>query len=162
AAAFGFGAKYDLPLNAAGGSFPEPRDVTERAAAAIGQGRVTASPLHMATVAAAVAGGGWSPPVLLTDTPKVDPTALDPTVAQTLRSLTEAVVREGTGVRAQVPGKPVSGKTGTAEFGEETPPKTHAWFVGYSGPLAFAVLVEDGGVGGEVAAPIAAKLVAGL
>jgi cell division protein FtsI/penicillin-binding protein 2 len=162
ASSFGFGAKYDLPLNAAGGSFPEPRDATERAAAAIGQGRVTASPLHMATVAAAVAGGGWRPPVLLTDAPAVDPTALDPTVAQTLQSLTETVVREGTGVRAQVPGKPVSGKTGTAEFGQEVPPKTHAWFVGYSGPYAFAVLIEDGGVGGEVAAPIASKLVAGL
>jgi cell division protein FtsI/penicillin-binding protein 2 len=73
-----------------------------------------------------------------------------------------AVVNEGTGTGAKVPGKPVAGKTGTAEFGNDRPPKTHAWFVGFSGEYAFAVLVEDGGVGGQVAAPIAAKLVAGL
>ena len=41
------------------------------------------------------------------------------------------------------------GKTGTAEFGNDNPPKTHAWFVGYRGHVAFAVLVEGGGVGGE-------------
>jgi cell division protein FtsI/penicillin-binding protein 2 len=162
ASSFGFNAKYDLPLNAAGGSFPDPKDATERAAAAIGQGRVTASPLHMSTVAAAVAGGGWHPPQLVAEAPPSSPAQLDPAVAQTLQSMMAAVVAEGTGVRAKVPGKQVAGKTGTAEFGREVPPKTHAWFVGYSGSLAFAVLVEDGGVGGEVAAPIAAKLVAGL
>jgi cell division protein FtsI/penicillin-binding protein 2 len=162
ASTFGFGARYDLPLNAAGGSFPEPRDATERAAAAIGQGRVLASPLHMATVAAAVAGGGWRRPTLLADTSAVNPNPIDPAVARTLQDLTAGVVRQGTGVRAAVPGRQVGGKTGTAEFGREVPPRTHAWFVGYSGPFAFAVLVEDGGVGGEVAAPIAARLVSRL
>ena len=43
-----------------------------------------------------------------------------------------------------------------AEFGEGNPPPTHAWFVGYRGNIAFAVVVEDGGVGGQVAAPLAA------
>jgi len=54
----------------------------------------------------------------------------------------------------------VYGKTGTAEFGSGTPPATHAWFIGYSGDLAFAVLVEGGGVGGRVAAPLAGKFLA--
>ena len=49
------------------------------------------------------------------------------------------------------------GKTGTAEFGSGNPPATHAWFIGYHGNLAFAVIVEGGGVGGRVAAPLAAK-----
>jgi cell division protein FtsI/penicillin-binding protein 2 len=49
------------------------------------------------------------------------------------------------------------GKTGTAEFGTNNPPQTHAWFIGYHGDLAFAVLVVGGGVGGTVAAPIATK-----
>jgi cell division protein FtsI/penicillin-binding protein 2 len=162
AATFGFGARYDLPLNAASGSFPEPRDDTERAAAAIGQGRVLASPLHMASVAAAIPARGWRPPTLLTETPEVNRNPLEPATAQTLDSLMQAVVSEGTGARSRVPGKQLAGKTGTAEFGKEVPPKTHAWFVGYSGSHAFAVLIEDGGVGGEVAAPIAAKLVAAL
>ncbi|MDQ3874801.1 MAG: penicillin-binding transpeptidase domain-containing protein, partial [Actinomycetota bacterium] len=50
---FGFGARYTLPLDVAGGRFPRPRDLAELAAAALGQGRVEASPAHMATVAAA-------------------------------------------------------------------------------------------------------------
>ena len=66
------------------------------------------------------------------------------------------VVTGGTGTAANVPGAPVFGKTGTAEFGTAQPPQTHAWFVGYRGDLAVAVLVEGGGVGGRVAAPIAA------
>jgi cell division protein FtsI/penicillin-binding protein 2 len=159
---FGFGEKIAFPLNAAGGSFPEPRDSTERAAAAIGQGRVLVSPLHMATLAAAVANGGWRPPQLQADVEVPAAKPLDPAIAETTRSLMGTVVSEGTGTKAKVPGKQVAGKTGTAEFGNQKPPQTHAWFVGFSGKYAFAVLVEGGGVGGEVAAPIAARLVRGL
>ena len=53
-----------------------------------------------------------------------------------------------------------AGKTGTAEYGTAPPggnPPTHAWFIGFRGPVAFAVVVEGGGFGGEVAAPIAAN-----
>ena len=161
AEAFGFNSDYDFPLNAAGGSYPEPKDATEKAAATIGQGRVLASPLHMATVAGAAAGGGWRPPTL-TAGAQPEKLPMDAAVGESLREFMSAVVNEGTGTGAKVPGKPVAGKTGTAEFGNDRPPKTHAWFVGFSGEYAFAVLVEDGGVGGQVAAPIAAKLVAGL
>ena len=35
-------------------------------------------------------------------------------------------------------------KTGTAEYGTESPPRTHGWAIGFSGDLAFAVIVEDG------------------
>jgi cell division protein FtsI/penicillin-binding protein 2 len=59
-----------------------------------------------------------------------------------------------------VPGQQVAGKTGTAEIGGADPTKTHAWFIGYRGSLAFAVLVEGGGVGGRVAAPLAARFLA--
>lgn len=40
----------------------------------------------------------------------------------------------------------------------ETAPPAHAWFIGFRGSYAFAVLVEGGGVGGEVAAPLAGAL----
>ena len=62
---------------------------------------------------------------------------------------------DGTGTAAAVAGQPIAGKTGTAEFGTDTPPRTHAWFIGFRDDLAFAVVVEGGGVGGRVAAPIA-------
>ena len=74
-----------------------------------------------------------------------------------------AVVTEGTGGAVNgIPGGDVFGKTGTAEYGTEVPPRTHAWFTGYQGDVAFAVLVEDGGFGGAVAAPLAARFLTAL
>ena len=105
----------------------------------------------------------WPAPRLLIDPPEGptagadQPAQLDPTVAVELRALMRSVVTGGTGTAANVPGETVYGKTGTAEFGNGTPPQTHAWFIGYRGDLAFAVIVEGGGVGGRVAAPLAAK-----
>jgi cell division protein FtsI/penicillin-binding protein 2 len=49
----------------------------------------------------------------------------------------------------------VYGKTGTAEFGTDVPPKSHAWFIGYQGDLAFVVFVDSGEFGGDTAVPIA-------
>jgi len=54
----------------------------------------------------------------------------------------------------------VYGKTGSAEWSETEP--THAWFIGFWDGLAFAVVVETGGAGGEAAAPIAAAFVKAL
>ena len=83
------------------------------------------------------------------------PSPTQPALDQT-RALMRSVVTEGSGTALQgAPGGDVFGKTGTAEYGTEVPPKTRAWFVGYQGDLAFAVLVEDGRSGGSVAAPIA-------
>ena len=157
---FGFGHTYELPLPVAGGQFPAPESSTERGAASIGQGRVLASPLHMATVAAAVATGDWHAPHLLADQ-DVEGIPLGIDVAR-LQEMMQAVVDHGTGTAAQGEGETVFGKTGSAEFGEGDPLPTHAWFVGYRGPLAFAVFVEGGGSGGGVAAPLAAKLLDAL
>lgn len=158
AAAFGFGAVPDLPLAATTAVFPEPIDDTEEAAAAIGQGRVLASPLHLATVAAAVAGGGWRRPSLLAGN-TADPLPMDPQVRAALADLMLRVVTYGTGTAAAVEDEEVRGKTGTAEYAVGDAIETHAWFIGYWEGYAFAVLVEGGGAGGTVAAPLAAALV---
>lgn len=159
---FGFNADYDVGLPAAGGSFPQPDDVAELAAAAFGQARVTASPLHMATVAAAAQSGTWRSPSLLTGAAPEE-RSLPPGAVAPLQTLLRGVVSSGTGTAADVPGSAVSGKTGSAEFGTGPPPlPTHAWFAGYREGLAFAVFVEGGGGGGSVAAPLAAQFLTAL
>ncbi len=152
---YGFNQVYDLPVPATSGSFPVPSGPVEQAAAAIGQGRVTASPLQMATVAAAVASGTWHEPQLTVAEVAPEGRSLDPDAAETLRRLMLLVVEQGTATAARLPGEAVAGKTGTAEFGSARPPRTHAWFIGFRGDLAVAVLVEDAGFGGSVAAPVA-------
>jgi cell division protein FtsI/penicillin-binding protein 2 len=162
---FGFGNDPKMGLAAFGGRIPAPADDVAKAATAIGQAQVEASPLTMAVVAAAVDAGADHPARLVAgaadDSAPTRP--LDPTVVAGLRTMMAEVVASGTGTPAAVQGgQPVFGKTGTAEFGNANPPTTHAWFIGYRGDVAFAVLVEGGGVGGQVAAPLAAKFLSGL
>jgi Penicillin binding protein transpeptidase domain/Penicillin-binding Protein dimerisation domain/NTF2-like N-terminal transpeptidase domain len=164
AAQFGFGTDPQIGLSAFGGRVPLPADQVEKVATSIGQARVEASPLMMATVAAAVDAGTVHPPQLVAGAADDRATSrpLDPTVVAGLRSMMAEVVTSGTGTPAAVPGQQVYGKTGTAEFGTAKPPTTHAWFIGFRGVVAFALLVEDGGIGGQVAAPLAAKFVRAL
>ena len=164
AAQFGFGLDPSPGIPAVTSRVPPPSDRADLAAESFGQGRVTASPLQMALVAATVAEGRWRQPTLVTEgegSPAEAPDPLDGKVAGTLRTLMRQVVTEGTAAPAGLPGK-VGGKTGTAEFGTGDPLPTHAWFIGFRGDLAFAVVVEDGGVGGRVAAPAAARFLRGL
>jgi hypothetical protein len=155
---FGLGVTPHLGLDAFGGKVPTPSSDAERAATAIGQAKVAVSPLAMATVAAAVDAGSLHEPRLVAgardDT--TPPQPLDPTVVAGLQSMMAAVVTNGTASGAGLP-PDTHGKTGTAEFGTANPPQTHAWFIGYRGDLAVAVIVTGGGIGGTVAAPIAAK-----
>ena len=165
AAQFGFNVPYDIGIDAVGGSFPTPESQGDLLAGAIGQGRVTASPLHMATVAAAVLDGSWRAPTLIhgDQAPeRPDPIPLDEGIDGTIGQMMHEVVTLGTGTNAAVPGRDVAGKTGTAEFGPEDPPETHAWFIGFDEDIAFACLVEGGGSGGSAAAPLAARFVAAV
>jgi len=164
---FGFGVEPAPGIAAVTSRVPPPSDQADLAAEAFGQGRVTASPLQMAMVAATVVQGRWRQPRLVTAGAETEggggesPDPLDRQVAGTLRTLMRQVVTEGTAAPAKLPGK-VGGKTGTAEFGTGSPLPTHAWFIGFRGDLAFSVVVEDGGVGGRVAAPVAARFLRGL
>src|SRR5450830_695333 len=82
-------------------------------------------------------------------------TPLTPAEAAPLADMMRAVVTSGhAGFLASVPGAPVGAKTGTAEFGTDNPPKTHAWIVAVHGDLAVAVFVEDGGLGATTSGPL--------
>jgi cell division protein FtsI/penicillin-binding protein 2 len=159
AAAFGFDVFYQVALSNPGATFGQTPEIADVAAAAIGQGGVQVTPLHQATVAAAVAAGGWRKPLLVEGTPS-EPIPLDPALVADLTEMMELVVAEGTGVNAAVEGQSVSGKTGSAEYAEGEP--THAWFIGFWDGLGIAVIVEGGGAGGQVAAPIAAEFIRNL
>ncbi|ETK33660.1 penicillin-binding transpeptidase domain-containing protein [Microbispora sp. ATCC PTA-5024] len=165
AAGFGFGARIRIGVPAVDAAFPVPRDDTDLASAAIGQGRVLASPLNMAAVAAAIAAGTWRQPRLvpasLVPGGGSAPRPLEPAVVSALRRLMPAVVSEGTASGVSFPAG-TAGKTGTAEYGSGDEPPTHSWFIGYRGDLAFAVIVEGGGTGAAVAAPAAARFLAAL
>ena len=163
AAALGVGSGWDKHLGIAGafgGSVPAATSKTEKAATAFGQAKTEASPASLAVMVASVARGSYIEPALIR-TPAVAgadraPKTLDTKAVGELRQLMRLVVTNGTGTALKsVAGGPVFGKTGTAEYGSTTPPKTRAWFVGWQGNVAFAVLVEEGRSGGAVAAPIA-------
>jgi len=164
AVALGVGAGWDKHLGIVGtidGSVPVATSKTEKAATAFGQAKTSVSPASLAVMVASVARGSYIEPALIS-APAVagadrSPKPLDAKAIGQLQSLMRLVVTNGTatGVMASVSGGPVYGKTGTAEYGSANPPATHAWFVGWQGPVAFAVLVEQGKSGATDAAPIA-------
>jgi len=147
--------------------------------ASIGQGPVVSSPMQLLTMVAAIANGGniYKPYVLRKmmttngevleeyESELVRKVAVNPETLAFVRRAMLGVVDGGTGARSRVPGIPIGGKTGTAQVvkkGEtkgQANLKDHAWFVSFAPvdnpKLAVVVLVENGGFGGQVAAPIA-------
>ncbi|NBC48368.1 MAG: penicillin-binding protein 2 [Gammaproteobacteria bacterium] len=137
------------------------RDRYGLAQASIGQGRVTATPAHLALIAAAIANDGLAMrPRLLRDAePQTLAQLMSSDTARRLRVMLRRAVRDGTGRGIDTDGLEIAGKTGTAENPHGA---SHSWFVGFapasSPSLAFAVLVEHGGYGSAVAAPLARDL----
>jgi len=154
---FGLGRSIEPGMPAYGGQVPEPRGSVAQAAATIGQDRLLASPLGLAGMVATVAEGRWRAPRILPEQRAPAGPRLPASEVERLRTLTRAVVTEGTGEALATIPEELHGKSGTAEYGTGDPPPTHAWFVAYRGDLAIAVLVENGRAGGSVAAPIAAR-----
>ena len=160
------------------GNVPSSAEGTEHAASMIGQGKVLLSPLAAAVMAGSVGKGAPVTPklVLNSDAPgatassspspsaSAAPIEKPITAAEStkLKDLMRAVVTSGhAGFLADVPGAPVGAKTGTAEFGMDNPPKTHAWIVATHGDLAVAVFVEDGGLGADTSGPLLKKFLVG-
>lgn len=155
AAALGLGTGHDAGVAAFLGDVPAEADGTAHAAAMIGQGEVLASPLAMATVAASVAAGQTVSPYLAGEPAENTSGALTSDEADVLRDLMYAVVTDGSATfLADAAGEQVGAKTGTAEYGQEDPPRTHAWMIGIQGDLAVSVFVADGDSGSQTAGPL--------
>lgn len=160
---FGMNAPLDIGVPTFEPTFPPVDSSTMLGAQSIGQGQVLTSPLHMATVPAAVADGSWRHPVLVTEPAQESlPESRQIAHAESLRTMMRAVITDGTAKDLPFQGE-VHGKTGTAEYGtaedadEDDELPSHAWMVGYKGDVAFAVVVEGGGGGSAVAGPLAVE-----
>lgn len=158
AASLGMGVDHDLGFPAYFGSVPPAKSETEAAADLIGQGKILASPMTMATVIASVQSGSTVLPMLVPsyDVEQADVPALEPGEAATLRGMLRGVVTSGSGsLLADVPGAQVIAKTGTAEYvAGNGQLRTHAWMIAAQGDLAVAVFVQDGASGSSTAGPI--------
>ncbi|MEN8263232.1 MAG: penicillin-binding protein 2 [Nitrospirota bacterium] len=144
----------------------------------IGQGYLSATPIQMARLMAAVVNGGMLyKPYLLKDG-DVNREAegiveIRPETTEIIRKALIAVVEEkdGTGKLAKTDMVRVGGKTGTTQViggvvkGDKIPDKykDHAWFVAFAPEkapqIAVAVFVEHGGHGSSSAAPIAKRII---
>ncbi|WP_406860189.1 penicillin-binding transpeptidase domain-containing protein [Streptomyces sp. HUAS MG47] len=181
---FGFNDKeLDVPVRAYPSVYPSGMDRAQTALSGIGQFDVTATPLQMAMVSAAIANDGlMAAPHMVSSVVDADGNALqsykdgDTTrimssgTAEQLRSAMQTVVEQGTGSNAAIEGVEVGGKTGTAQHGENNSKTPYAWFTSYAKDpatgkeVAVAVLIEDSGAarsevsGNGLAAPVAERM----
>jgi peptidoglycan glycosyltransferase len=173
---------FELPFQ--NGRFPEPeyfeRNDPLLAFSAIGLDNDLVNPLQMALMASTVANGGEMPqPRIVSEIRDSQGRvvrefgvgtvrrAISASTAAALTQMMIAVVNNGSGYRAAIPGIQVAGKTGTATNGEGRPP--NAWFTAFAPAqdprIAVSVIVLDGGdlgneaTGGQVAAPIVKQLI---
>jgi cell division protein FtsW (lipid II flippase) len=133
--------------------------------AGYGQGEALASPLRMARVVAAIASGGVLRDVSVLDRPSApgrDEVLLTPAAAALLADYMRDAVLTGTGRSLHDHPARIAGKTGTAEVAHAA---SHSWFVGFAPyglatrRIAFAVIVENAGYGGQAAAAVAGEIV---
>ena len=149
---------------------------------AIGQSRLTVTPLQMARVMAAIANDGFlvtphlvqsfgparlmegeDSPRLAIPEPRPIPGLTEGTLARVREGLEMVVAHpKGTGYKTvRMSEVKIAGKTGTAEVGGGRP--DHAWFAGYvpadRPKYAFAIVLEHAGSGGKNAGPVARRTV---
>jgi penicillin-binding protein 2 len=180
---FGLGSSTGIENGDIPGQIPDPTSPVDAFNLAIAQGSTLITPLQVADFIAAVGNGGtlYTPhiieqivPVDGTPTYEFTPTVrgtlpISPENLSIIQNAMTSVVMDprGTAYRTSAyglnsfvssTGIPVAGKTGTAESGYTDP---HAWFAGYTNAgrenrpdIAVVVLVENGGEGSVVAAPI--------
>lgn len=143
----------------------------------IGQGDLLATPLQVINAINVIANGGtlYQPELILEirDNDGHPRRSFEPKIIRRVpvssqhmdlikKGLRESVTsRQGTSYAAlQDHTLTIAGKTGTSEVGQFSDP--HAWFVGYAPAknpvISVVVLVENGGEGSKVAAPVAADL----
>jgi len=171
---FGFQKSLDPSIGETMSRIPDFSQLSngDLAQSGIGQASLLVTPLRMAMLASAIANQGkLMEPYLINKIVDSDGnivkqysphewlTTTSPEIAILIKQMMVSVVDNGTGRGAGLPGVAVAGKTGTAENPHGQP---HAWFIGFAPAdnpvVAVAVIVENGGGGGEIAAPVARQI----
>ncbi|MGW4565254.1 penicillin-binding transpeptidase domain-containing protein [Streptomyces sp. NPDC004561] len=138
-----------IPVDAQGG---------DQAAQFIGQGKVTATPLFMASVAATVRNAGFEQPVILPGQHQdAAPRPISARTAGYLQSMMRGVATSGTAAPRLGGLAGVGAKTGTAEEGDHT----NGWLTAYNSRIAVAALVEGGSSGVDSAGYVVRQLLTG-
>lgn len=158
AQALGIGVPMEPGVPAFPGHVPGDEPAGEHVAAMFGQGRTLVSPLGMARVQASIQAGHVVDPTLTAAGPEAAKAPAKPLTddeAQNVRILMREVVATGhlKDLGSLIPDTAI-GKTGTAEYGNENPPRTHSWVIAGHEDLAAAVFVEDGNLGSITGTPI--------
>jgi len=173
---FGFNRPIGEEMNELPSRLPEFSSLGngDLAQVGIGQGSLLVTPLRMAMLASTFANKGVTmKPYIVSKiithdgstiknyTPEEWLKPTSPQIAELVGKMMVTVVNEGTGSAARLSGVQVAGKTGTAENPHGA---SHAWFIGFAPAdapqVAIAVIVENGGAGGGVAAPVARQILA--
>lgn len=165
-----FNAQLPCVLDYTKGSFVlnEESPDSEIMMTAMGQGKTTVSPYHMALITQAIANGGTLMEPYLVDSvtnytgtevrrnvPKSYARLMTSGEASQLKDYMTAVIQEGTGLVLSGRSYTVAGKTGTAEYSSDSSDMTHSWFTGFTNvdnpELVITVITEgsDGSAGGR-------------
>jgi hypothetical protein len=148
---YGFNQKWDvgLGLPTVYGNVPNTSS-NSLAEELVGQDRIAASPLSMASVAATIANCGFKQPIMVPGTTQISATALSASTCANLKTLMRAVVTSGTLQPVFGGATGVYGKTGTAEVSGKT---SNSWTIAFKGDYAVAALAVGGGFGASTAGP---------
>lgn len=152
----------------------EPWYIGDTYHVSIGQGDLLVTPLQMVRATAVIANGGKlvSPQLVkkITDPkgnvirefgPRIEhENFVDPKIIQTIAEGMRLTITGGSAQNLNDLPVSVAGKTGTAQFLNNA--KTHAWFECYAPyekpEIAILVMIDGGGGGHEIAAPIAKEI----
>ncbi|MCR4586431.1 MAG: FtsW/RodA/SpoVE family cell cycle protein [Lachnospiraceae bacterium] len=162
----------DMPSSISRIELGEELDTNSVMQICIGQSKTLMSPLHLNMITAAVAGGGniMQPHLLdrvVTSDGRVIKTyktkqlkkVMNENECEILTGLMKEVIKSGTGKTLKDKAYSMAGKTGSAEYSDSDKKLSHAWFTGFAPAdepkVAITVILEGGGSGGAVAAPVA-------
>ncbi|MGI6106721.1 MAG: peptidoglycan D,D-transpeptidase FtsI family protein [Lachnospiraceae bacterium] len=173
---FGYNEDFslDVEFNSSSFSISSGSDTWDVIQEAIGQGTTTCTPLLNLMIYSAIGNGGVMMKPYLVDcytnahgdvvrssSPQVLLNCISAEEADLLTDFCTRVISNGSGYQAAADWCQVAGKTGSAQYSSESG-KYHAWFVGFAPAedpeIAVCVIIEKGGAGGEVAAPIAGQI----